>query len=374
MKNILLAVTGLSPQVITETLYALHQSARKVDAVHVITTRDGKDMIYSGLLGGRSGHYFRYLAEYGIDPAGIDFSHANVHVITDEHGVEIPDIANESDNEHLLRKCLELAFRFTSGSETSVLFSVAGGRKTMSSCLTLAAQMYGRPQDRIYHVLVSPEFESNRDFYYPPKESHRVELKDKQGQPFFKDAVYAQVDLIPIPFVSIRDHLSPDFLKEPKDPGTLMLSLIREETSLLTINLRSRKIIYKKLELDMMPARLALYAFFAMQKKDCPKKADHCGSCTECFMEIQSVLGKQDQITDLYRKISTGRPLDEMSDSGIVGLDAPNFNMYKGKIKSDLANRFGMYALKGIEIASLGTRPNTTYGIKMDKGKIEIVY
>jgi len=44
MKNILLAVTGLSPQVITETLYALHQNNRKVDSVHVITTRDGKDL------------------------------------------------------------------------------------------------------------------------------------------------------------------------------------------------------------------------------------------------------------------------------------------------------------------------------------------
>ena len=33
MKTILLAVTGLSPQVITETLYALHQQNRKVDAI-----------------------------------------------------------------------------------------------------------------------------------------------------------------------------------------------------------------------------------------------------------------------------------------------------------------------------------------------------
>ncbi len=38
MKNTLLAVTGLSPQVITETLYALHQNNRKVDGIHVITT------------------------------------------------------------------------------------------------------------------------------------------------------------------------------------------------------------------------------------------------------------------------------------------------------------------------------------------------
>ena len=374
MKNILLAVTGLSPQVITETLYALHQNSRDVDAIHVITTRDGKDMIYSGLLGGKNGQYFRYLEEYGINTSGIDFSQSNVHVITDGHGIEIPDIINESDNEHLLRKCLDLSFRLTADPETCVLFSVAGGRKTMSSCLTLAAQMYGRPQDRLYHVLVSPEFESNRDFYYPPKKSRAIELKDKQGQTFFKESSYAQVDLIHIPFVSIRDHLSEDFLKEPKDPGTLMLSLIREGRSRLTINLISHTLVFTSLELDMMPARLALYAFFAMQKKDCSKDVDNCGSCTDCFLDIQSIYEKQEQITDLYKKISTGRPFDEMSDSGITGLSAENFNMYKGKIKGELLNRFGPYALKELEIASVGKRPNTRYGIRMDREKMEIVY
>ncbi|MBW2609541.1 MAG: TIGR02584 family CRISPR-associated protein [Deltaproteobacteria bacterium] len=374
MKNILLAVTGLSPQVVTETLFALHQSSRRIDAVHVITTRDGKDMIYTGLLAEQGGHYYRYLDEYGIDPNSIDFSHRNIHVITDEHGVEIPDISNESDNEHLLRKCLELSFNFTRSPDTSVLFSVAGGRKTMSSCLTLAAQMYGRPQDRIYHVLVSPEFESNRDFYYPPKTSRQIELKDNKGRPFYKDAAYAQVDLIHIPFVSIRSHLSADFLKEPKDPGTLMLSLIREEKTSLTVNLINRKITYRSLEMDMMPAHLALYSFFIMQKKECTKEVDNCGSCTDCFLDIQTIFERQRKITDLYKKISTGRPLDEMSDTGITGLSSENFNMYKGKIKSDLLKSFGPYSLKDLEIASQGARPNTRYGIRMDKGKIEIVF
>jgi len=374
MKNILLAVTGLSPQVITETLFALHQNNQRVDAIHVITTRDGKEMIFSNLLAGINGQYYRYLEEYGIDHTSIDFDHRNIHVITDEHGIELPDIVTDYDNERLLRKCLELTFLFTGQKGTSVFFSVAGGRKTMSSCLTLAAQMYGRPRDRLYHVLVSPEFESNRDFYYPPKESKTIELIDEKGQPFFKETRYAHVNLIHIPFVSIREKLSPDLLKEPTDPATLMLSLIKEDEYRLVVNLISGKIIYKTLELDLMPARMALYAFFALQKKNCKKDEDTCGNCTECFLDIQSIFQKQDEITDLYRKVSGSRPLDEMSDTGIAGLSAENFNMYKGKIKSDLLDKFGPYALKDLEIASVGTRPNTCYGIGMDKGKIEIVY
>ena len=177
-----------------------------------------------------------------------------------------------------------------------------------------------------------------------------------------------------LPFVSIREQLSPDLLKEPRDPATLMLSLIKEEEYRLTINLISGKVIYKTTELDLMPARMAIYAFFALQKKNCPKEARACSDCTECFLDIGSVYAKQDQITDLYRKISGTRPLNEMSDTGIVNLNADNFNMYKGKIKQDLLGRFGPYALKDLEIASVGSRPNTCYGIRMDRSKIEIVY
>jgi len=43
-------------------------------------------------------------------------------------------------------------------------------------------------------------------------------------------------------------------------------------------------------------------------------------------------------------------------------------------IKADLLKGFGLYALKDLAISSVGTRPNTRYGIRMDKARIEIVY
>ena len=63
-----------------------------------------------------------------------------------------------------------------------------------------------------------------------------------------------------------------------------------------------------------------------------------------------------------------------MSDTGIINLSSDNFNTYKAKIKGNLLGRFGPYILKDIEIASVGLRPNTRYGILMDKARIEIVY
>lgn len=374
MKNILLAVIGLSPQVITETLYALHQNQQRIDTIHVITTRDGKEMVYAHLLGGKDGHYYKYLKEYRIDPGSIDFGYENIHVIKDENGIEIPDISDEKDNERLLKLCLEITFNLTKDPDTAVFFSIAGGRKTMSACLSVAAQMYARRQDRMYHVLVSPEFERNRDFFYPPKESRLLELRDEKGNPMFKETKYAKVNLIHIPFVSIRNQLSSEMLKEPKDPATLMLSLIKEPESHLIVNLISRKIIYKGIELDMMPSWLAIYSFFIKIKKDCTKDTNECGSCMECFLDIQEIYKSQHIITELYQRISGIHSLKEMSDTGIKNLSQENFNMYKGKIKNAIISRFGPFTMNELEIASIGKKPNTRYGIRMDKSRIKIVY
>lgn len=374
MKNILLSVVGLSPQVITETLFALHQNHQEVHAIHVITTREGKDRIFAELLGGGGGQYYKYLEEYGPDASEIDFGPRNVHVLSDDHGVELSDIVDQGENERLLKKCLEMAFSYTRSEDTAVFFSVAGGRKTMSSCLTLAAQIYGRPQDRLYHVLVSPEFESNRDFYYPPKVSRPIELRDAQGQPFYKETRFARVNLVHVPFFSVRDRLAPEMLKAPSDPATLMLSLIREEERTLTINLKERKVVYKTVEADLPPIHLALYAFFVFRKKNCDREVETCGHCTECFMEIQDVLDKREEFLTFHRKIAGHRPAEVRRESSLRDLDAENFRSYKSKIKNEFLNRFGPYVLPDLEISSEGKAPNTRYGIRMDRGRIEVVW
>lgn len=374
MKNVLLAVSGLSPQVITETLYALHQQQKRIDAIHIITTRPGKEKINAFLLSSTDGRYYRYLEEYGIDPPSIDFGFHNIHTIKNGHAVDIDDIEGEEENELLLKKCLELAFTFTRDPDTAVFFSIAGGRKTMSASLTLAAQMYGRLQDRLYHVLVSPEFESNRDFYYPPRKSVAIEILDKKGQRSLKETRYAKVTLVPIPFVSVRDRIADDLLKQPSDPATLMLSLVREELPRLTVDLVNAKITYKNLEMDMMPARLALYAFFAMQKKNCSKDVKNCTNCADCYVSFDDIEKAKDEIAKLYRKIPGSRDLSEMSSTGIRGLNLENFRSLLSKVGKDLARGFGQYAAHYLAVETSGRKPDTRYGLKIDKSRIKIIF
>jgi CRISPR-associated protein (TIGR02584 family) len=373
MKRILLAICGLSPQVVTETLYALHQQGRMPDAIRIITTRSGKEAVYANLLNGPDGRYHRFLRDFGIDPSAIDFGPRHVIAVMDPNGVEVDDITDEEENETFLAACMEAAFELTGDRDAQVLFSIAGGRKTMGACLALAAQCYGRPVDRIFHVLVSPEFESCRDFYYPPPVSVPVTLRDRQGQPYTKETRYARVTLVPMPFFPIRERLSDRLLREPESPAALMVSLVREKRHELVIDLVARKMAWKGREVDMMPARLALYAFFALRKKEQACGRGSCRGCDGCFLTVSEILAREEEIAALYRRIAPNRELAEMSDSGVTSLSKENFAMYRAKVHKDLERGYGPHELRHLEIASRGRRPGVQYGIVLDRDRIRVI-
>jgi len=148
-----------------------------------------------------------------------------------------------------------------------------------------------------------------------------------------------------------------------------MQTLVRDTPPTLTVDLHAGKLIYGRLELDMHPARLALYAFFAGQKRDCRLSAS-CSDCTACFLEAGMIDGEA--IARFYARIHGTRLLAEMSNSGIGSLTRENFQSYKSKIRRDIAHTFGATQAPLLEIASIGTRPDTRYGIRLSKERIEI--
>lgn len=374
MKRILIAVCGLTPQVITETIFALHQQGKMPDAIRILTTRKGKDICNALLLSPIDGAYYRMLDEYGIDRNSIDFSPRHLLTSSDENGSEPDDISDAEESERFLKLCMEQVFAATNDDNTELLLSIAGGRKTMGACLTLAAQCYGRPKDRLYHVLVSPEFESSREFFYPPVESKTITLKDEKGQPYSKETRYAKLTLVSVPFFSIRDRLSERHLRQPETPASLMLSLVREKQPELTIDLPGKKLVWKGVEADLMPARLALYAFFAMYKKEVECDTANCKGCEKCFIQSAQIFAEHEtSIAKLYRRIEPGKDHDAMSSTGITALSAENFNTYKSRLHKDLEKAFGRLEAEKLAISSKDKRPNTCYGLKLDKNQIRIV-
>lgn len=68
-RRVLLAVTGLTPQIITETIHALavQSSPSWVPTeIQVITTTWGADLVVQRLLNGPRGWFHRLVREYGL--------------------------------------------------------------------------------------------------------------------------------------------------------------------------------------------------------------------------------------------------------------------------------------------------------------------
>lgn len=370
MRKTMLAVCGLAPQVITEAIYALFGEGRAVDTLEVITTRRGKDLLLSRLLPSEDGKFNELLADFDLPATAVDFSPRHIHGLRHPDGREIDDIVSPEDNEILLQTCLDRAFALTAEADRAVYFLVAGGRKTMTSCLTLAAQLYGRPQDRILHVLVSPEFENCPEFWFPPRHPQTVQLRDELGQPYWKQTTCARIDLITIPFVSVRDRLAPELLDRPHAPAELMQSLIRDQPRTLTVNLTEGKLSYGPAELDLLPAWLALYAFFANRKKECRLRRS-CQGCTECYLSAADLV-QDEGVGAMYQKIIGLQPLREFSDSGITSLSKANFQSYKSKIRQALIRAFGQSHAADLEITAAGTRPESRYGLRIDRQRIRM--
>ncbi len=368
MKRVMLSVLGLSPQVLTEALYALNQENRMVNEIHVITTRTGKDLIHSRLLASGEGAYFKFLEEYDIPKSLVSFDPSNIHVLKDNSQYELDDIVSPEHNEILIEKCMNLTWELTSNDSQAVYFMIAGGRKTMSACLALAAQFYGRPQDRIFHVLVSPEFENSRDFFYPPKKPRLVATIDKTGARCFRDSKDAKIWLISMPFVSVRDKLRSEDLEKPADPDSLMASLIRDNPPGLEIDLSEGFLTYKLRRLDLKPTELALLTFFAWIRKKCGCNKEECANCFLSINEITTP-DNQKKIAQFYSQI---RPYTSMdSKHGITKLDGDNFASYRTKLNNAIKKHFGAYG-DPLTINSLGPKLEKRYGIFLDPKNITI--
>ncbi len=190
-RRVLLAVLGLSPQVLTETLYALALAGEEglPHEVHVLTTQVGAQRTLTQLLAPGSGWFHRLTQDYGLPP--IKFEASTVHVLKGALGQELQDIRSAADNALLADQISDLVRAFTQDAHTSLHVSLAGGRKSMAFFAGYALSLWGRPQDRLSHVLVSEPFESSPEFYYPSREPRWIATRDQQQV----DCSQAQVTL-----------------------------------------------------------------------------------------------------------------------------------------------------------------------------------
>ncbi|MFZ3028092.1 CRISPR-associated ring nuclease Csm6, partial [Rhodoferax sp.] len=150
----------------------------------------------------------------------------------------------------------------TADSGCALHASIAGGRKTMGFYLGYALSLFGRPQDRLSHVLVSEPFESSYDFFYPTPYSRVLQTRDGQ----LADTAMAQVTLAEIPFVSLRHGLPTKLLAGVASfNDTVAAARAALAPAHLTLDLARQRILAAGREIALPPAELALLAVFARE-------------------------------------------------------------------------------------------------------------
>jgi CRISPR-associated protein (TIGR02584 family) len=206
-RTVLLALLGMSPAVLTETLWALAQEHPRVlpDEVIVVTTGRGRRALVEEVL--ESGVWARLRQQVACALAVLRLANVGHHVrVVPGHlgEGELEDVVTAADNAVLADFLLETVRQFTECPEVRLVVSIAGGRKTMSLLMGTAVGLLGRAGDRLCHVLVAPPFDSPRlepRFYFPDASvgAYRVPGEERPLAP-----EEARLTLAEIPFVPLR--------------------------------------------------------------------------------------------------------------------------------------------------------------------------
>jgi CRISPR-associated protein (TIGR02584 family) len=307
MRHVLLCSLGLSPAVVTETLWAMLQPGNPIsgggapimcDTVHVVTTaqpdsgwvgslaaRDALEQVAERLVPGEALPGYRLFAARRLQMAErIAALHAEHSApmprlvfegVRDAGGRHLADILTAEDNvlfaEHLMRTVLSYvrqgdpgdpgseAGPLPSGGEddpdTVLHVSLAGGRKTMSSNAQAALTFFGRIQDRLTHVLIRPDtYERNPHFWWPGSDGIGPE---------------AVLDLVPVPFVPLGSGLARTVKAEEinlaavQRAGELEMADRMDGPALIVLDVPGRAVRYRNYTLALTELQTAVLALLA---------------------------------------------------------------------------------------------------------------
>ena len=225
-RTILVAGMGTSPAVLTETVWALaHQEQPVVpDEIVVITTKSGKESLRTAVMSGAPSVWERLKAALRKEKIAIDgklvFGDTSIRVMPDEKGNEIVDLRTGADNLRAADFMLGELRKYTEDAETTILCSIAGGRKTMSALLFSCMTLLGREQDKVYHVLLPPVLEQGVEppFFFPePGVTYTAKATGKKYK-----ANKVQSELFEVPFVRMRGWYQEKFKATPPNYKTLI--------------------------------------------------------------------------------------------------------------------------------------------------------
>jgi CRISPR-associated protein (TIGR02584 family) len=267
---VLVGVVGMSPAVLTETVWALAHEERPVivDEVIAITTTQGRAAITSQLL--ESGVWQRLigaLQKEGLEIEGrLAFGASDSIRVMGDGSRDFDDIASPRENELSGDFMLKVLRQYTETPNTQVIASIAGGRKTMSALMLSWMSLVGREQDRVCHVLVNPPYEQRLDppFFFPEKRvTHTLSGKKYSS-------MKAKPVLSEIAFIRVRGWYEQESGRQPASYSH-MVSLFRKSARpalnypTVVIDCKTAEITLNNQTIKLSPPQFAIF-YVLMQR------------------------------------------------------------------------------------------------------------
>lgn len=324
MKNLLICVSGLTPQIITETLYCLSvQKKIKIDELYVITTSRGRDVIMGMYEKIKLPPFIIELKKmcsmYKINLPKFEYNDSHV-IVAKEQSIEMKDVRNDKQNKLFPNKLCEFINQKSKDKNNILYCSISGGRKSMSVDMALALSLFGRENDKLLHVLTHEGNEFKGFYPKNKKEDKELELAD-------------------IPYVKLRSIIA----KETKNKSfgkmkfTDLVDFTQKElktafTDKLILKMNTNEIIFGEYEpFRLEPAEMKLYKFILDNKNtgnesasvqnilsDCPHKFTKKGIVEKVF-KIRKKFEKNIDDIDLIGKfIILGPEVFGSSNYGIL--------------------------------------------------------
>lgn len=375
-QHLLLLLLGRTPQVLTETLYALCvDGGVPVEEAWAISTREGFAAAAEKLLDPRHGRFLQMQRDYPKQCGRVAFSPAQILVARDGL-VPVPDIRSRPDSESFLELILRVLWEKTSDPRTALHCSLAGGRKTMSTYMAIAMQMLGRAQDRLYHVLLTPPVAENHpDFYYPTPDAKSLHLAD--GRTI--DSSQVKVELVEIPYVRLRERMPAELLAQRASFAELQQWTQEQINALprmqiLTLIPARQALRIGSYEAILPPIEFCLYWHFAARSQNRPR--DIPRECySHYFEKPEGVFLHADSVDDLLHKHNIVSRSDGMTRRFAASLQRDKGMTFDrvlqliSKINRKLFATFPELDMLDLYRISAVGRYGKCYGLKLD-GKL----
>lgn len=279
--EIFIAVIGITPQVLTESLFyyysPYYKQNRSFDRVIVFTTLEGKKELINALFDlGKLEELERKLK---LPKNTIPFTKNDIKIFCDDNNNPLSDIRTTEDNNNSFNILHDEFKRWTKDRKTRITATVAGGRKTMSAQMALTFQLFGRKRDELFHIIVPnnelTERKKNNDntinyhktWFYPNNPKDPSE----------------KLDVSILPVLRVGRYFSKDLNLPAGELYTRLQEEIIEKGPIEELIIKGNKLISENEILTLPPYEMSLFNCF-INKRINSTCDSICRGCENCYI------------------------------------------------------------------------------------------